>query len=562
MKVSKQEEYLTQVIRDGELQKMKEMIVRLKDTLIASDTEALQMKLRFESMMAENVDLNRCVEDLRLAVKDAEKKGSDARLEQSIRQLRDELAMEMTSAKEHQNTLGELIMQKDLQIKDLEEYKWSAGERIEQLQMNDSDMRSQLKALEVHNKSLVKQVEALEVRLAAAAELETLTDEIRHTVQTKEALCEQLDLEKERNLNLELETKDLKHKTDTLTASLQQARDVHGLSQEIRDLMDGTRDKDKDLIAEKEECLALKVENARLCKEIELLREQVQDQKKLENLYSEINNLGHHFDNERSMASDLLHAHKRCSELEVENVALQREVEMLTLKLEQCEQVNDIAAAIRKNLNETSQVAQELLYEKEKSGLLEEQNKMLQDKITTSHTHDTVQKLTVDTMSEKGDFGSLEDFRLASTRRYGSRNFEQEGEFAYSSQGNMSSMSPSRGVDVSLVSPLERSSKKGYATDISRKSLAKSQGNSPIRLPGASINEAKSCDSPSLRNLGAGRGIYIPADVTKDVEGYINLRREIQRLKRELINSKSKSVSTLTSPVKSPTKSSILHRSR
>ena len=81
MKVSKQEEYLTQVIRDGELQKMKEMIVRLKDTLIASDTEALQMKLRFESMMAENVDLNRCVEDLRLAVKDAEKKGSDARLE-------------------------------------------------------------------------------------------------------------------------------------------------------------------------------------------------------------------------------------------------------------------------------------------------------------------------------------------------------------------------------------------------------------------------------------------------------------------------------------------------
>ncbi len=67
--------------------------------------------------------------------------------------------------------------------------------------------------------------------------------------------------------------------------------------------------------------------------------------------------------------------------------------------------------------------------------------------------------------------------------------------------------------------------------------------------------------SASSRHRGGQGGTYIPVDVTKSVEGYMDLRREIQRLKFQLATSKGTSASPAGSPTKSPLRSKTLNGS-
>jgi hypothetical protein len=65
------------------------------------------------------------------------------------------------------------------------------------------------------------------------------------------------------------------------------------------------------------------------------------------------------------------------------------------------------------------------------------------------------------------------------------------------------------------------------------------------------LRDSTVVQSPDNRH----RGTYIPVDVTKSVEGYMDLRREIQRLKFQLATSKGTSASPAGSPTKSPLRS-------
>jgi len=291
--------------------------------------------------------------------------------EKSVGQLRDVLTLEMARTREEQNTVGELIMNKDAQIKELTEYKMVTEEILAKFERDDADMKTQSMTLEMHNKSLVSQVEALQVRLAGSAELELLTNDIRQTVSGERLMAEEIVQEKERNLNLELEIKDLQHKIDIMTASMREVRDVQGLSDEIRELVGSASDSAADLLAEKERSLAMQVESATLRREIELLQEQLQDREQLQVVLGEISNLGNNVDGARSLTENLLLEKERCSQLQVQNVSLQREMEMLQLQLQQYEDMNVLANDIRNNCLSSAGLTEELLSEKEKTRSLE-----------------------------------------------------------------------------------------------------------------------------------------------------------------------------------------------
>ena len=302
---------LASVTRQGEDDKIKQALARFKETTAAYEAENRELKHRLESAIAEHMQL-------RLAVKDAEQTATDKKVERSVLQLRDALSTEMARTREEQNAMGELLMTKDLEIKELLEFKKSAQEKLEQFEHGDNDSKSQIMTLEVHNKSLMAQLEALQVQLAGAAELETLTNDIRQTVSGGRTMSEELVAEKERNLNLELEVKDLQHKMSVMAASMQGIRDVQGLSDDIRELVGGVGGSTAELLAEKEMRMAIEVENATLRREVEMLREQAQEQEKLEIVLGEINNWGHTVDGTRSLTSDLLVEKEHCSQLQVE----------------------------------------------------------------------------------------------------------------------------------------------------------------------------------------------------------------------------------------------------
>ena len=81
------------------------------------------------------------------------------------------------------------------------------------------------------------------------------------------------------------------------------------------------------LLAEKERSLSLQVENATLRREIELQRSYSEEQdRKLEIVVGEINNVGANFDGARSLASELLVEKDRAAQLLAENVALRQQV--------------------------------------------------------------------------------------------------------------------------------------------------------------------------------------------------------------------------------------------
>ena len=276
----------------------------------------------------------------------------------------------MARTREEQNTVGELIMNKDAQIKELTEYKTVTEGILAKLERDDADMKTQSMTLEMHNKSLVSQVEALQVRLAGSAELELLTN-VRQMVSGERLMAEAIVQEKERNLNLELENKDLQHKIDIMTASMREVRDVQGLSDEIRELVGSASDSAADLLAEKERSLAMQVESATLRREIELLHEQLQDREQLQVVLGEISNLGNNVDGACSLAENLLLEKERCSQLQVQNVSLQWEMEMLQLQLQQYEDMNVLANDTRNNCLSSAGLTEELLSEKEKTRSLE-----------------------------------------------------------------------------------------------------------------------------------------------------------------------------------------------
>ena len=232
--------------------------------------------------------------------------------------LRDSLSTEMARTRDQQNALGELISGKDHEIDELKTYTAKLDQKAEELERDDEEMKTQCMTLEVHNKSLMAQVESLQATLAGTTEIEALSNEIRQTVEKERAASEELVAEKERNLNLELEIKDLQHKINIMTASMQELRDVQGISDDIRELVGSAGESAAELLAEKERSLAMQVENATLRREVELLQEQSREQEgKLELVLGEISSLGHNVDGARSMAEALLVEKDRTSQLQV-----------------------------------------------------------------------------------------------------------------------------------------------------------------------------------------------------------------------------------------------------
>jgi chromosome segregation ATPase len=177
------------IVRRREDDKIKEALARFQEVSAAFEAENGQLKHRLEQALAE-------INQLRLAVKDAELNAADKKLEKSMLQLRDALSTEMARTREEQNSVGELLMSKDLEIKELQSYKNDAEEKLELAGQADNEAKIHIMTLEVHNKSLVAQLEALQVRLAGAAELEALTKDIRQTVSGEHAMTTELIAEK------------------------------------------------------------------------------------------------------------------------------------------------------------------------------------------------------------------------------------------------------------------------------------------------------------------------------------------------------------------------------
>ena len=264
---------------------------------------------------------------LRLAMNDADKRASDSRLDKQVATLRETFSTEMARTREQNNALGELIMSKDTEIRELTECKESAQARMETLEKIEAEIKQQCMTLEIHNKALMAQVESLQMRLAGTEELGTLARDIRQTVDQERSLSQELVAEKERSLNLELEIKDLQHKMDVMHAAAQEQRDVQRISEDIREMLSASGDGAAELLAEKERSLSLQVENATLRREIELQRSYSEEQdRKLEIVVGEINNVGANFDGARSLASELLVEKDRAAQLLAENVALRQQV--------------------------------------------------------------------------------------------------------------------------------------------------------------------------------------------------------------------------------------------
>jgi chromosome segregation ATPase len=322
---------VTEVVRQGEDTKIQEMLRRMQAMSTANENETKQLKHQLDRMMAEN-------HDLQAALKHSLNKASDAKLEKQFTILRDALSTEMARTRDAQNSVGDLIMSKDLEIQELKDYKANTEQRMEQLEKDDEQAKTQFWSLEIQNKSLKTQVEALQAQLAGTSELEALTNDIRQTVANERSLAEELVAEKERNLNLELEIKDLQHKIESMNASLRGIRDVQGISDDIRQLVGSAGDSAAELLEEKERNLALQLENGNLQQTIDLQRQQIKEQENFDRLLNGIDSLGHNVQDAQSLAAQLLRERERCSQLEAENVRLQREAEMLNLKLREYEE--------------------------------------------------------------------------------------------------------------------------------------------------------------------------------------------------------------------------------
>lgn len=118
-------------------------------------------------------------------------------------------------------------------------------------------------------------------------------------------------------MNLELEVKDLNHKMSVMSASMEGIRNVQGISDDIREMVGGAGGSTVELLEEKERRMAVEVENATLRREIEMLREQAQEQEKLGIVLGEINSLGNNLDGAQMLASDLQVETERCAQLQV-----------------------------------------------------------------------------------------------------------------------------------------------------------------------------------------------------------------------------------------------------
>ncbi len=184
-----QQDRMASIVRKSEDDKIKDALARFREMAAAFEAEKGQLKHQLEHALAE-------INQLRLAVRDAEQNAADKKLEKSVLQLRDALSTEMARTREEQNAVGELLMSKDLELKELQSYKNETEEKLELAEQADNEAKTHIMTLEVHNKSLVAQLEALQVRLAGAAELEALTHDIRQTVSGERAMAEELVAEK------------------------------------------------------------------------------------------------------------------------------------------------------------------------------------------------------------------------------------------------------------------------------------------------------------------------------------------------------------------------------
>jgi chromosome segregation ATPase len=299
---------------------LQDFIERIKEMASANEAHTQLLNDKLQVALEEN-------KHLRSAIHDADKRASDSRLDTQVANLRETFSTEMARTREQNNALGELIMSKDLEIKELVDYKESAQARMESLEKDEAEVKQQCMTLRIDNKELMSQVESLQMRLAGAAKMETLACDMRLTIEKERQLCEELVAEKERTLNLELEMKDLQHKMDAMHASSQEQRDLQQISDGIREMVSSSRDSAAELLEEKERSLSLHVDNATMRREIELLREYSKEQEgKLETVLGEINQLGTNFEGARSLASDLLVEKERAAQLLAENVSLRQQV--------------------------------------------------------------------------------------------------------------------------------------------------------------------------------------------------------------------------------------------
>ena len=74
---------------------------------------------------------------------DADKRASDSRLDKQVATLRETFSTEMARTREQNNALGELIMSKDTEIRELTEYKESAQARMETLEKIEAEIKQQ-----------------------------------------------------------------------------------------------------------------------------------------------------------------------------------------------------------------------------------------------------------------------------------------------------------------------------------------------------------------------------------------------------------------------------------